>query len=1796
MYRLLGTLLVAAFLVVSVKSVSAQTTMANYTAYPPFINQTVPPLVMLVMSKDHRMFIKGYNDMQDLDSNVSTGVGGIETTYADYIDYYGYFDPKKCYTYNTGVTPNRFDPAAWAVASGGFRYTCTGQWSGNFLNWATMTRMDIVRRVLYGGKRGLDNSGSSTSVTTLRRTWLPQDAHSFAKAYQNAAGRPSVSQLTPNSWTSITFCNTNTALFDSQAQGRTLVANGYYPYAGSTNNKQCTQTFNNSGVAYPTAATYNVEVKICDPNYLEANCEEYKSGGVSWYKPAGLMQRMGLNRQGTPDNTTDDRVNMRFGLITGSYGLHISGGVLRSKMTTVNSEIDPSTGVVAAGSKIIKTIDNFMVRQYSNSSGWYDGDSGTTGNCGSAAPSSGAGGSKASGNLYQPVAGTNDDKCISWGNPIGEMFYEALRYFLGKATQTTTFQAATPDIGYKTSSPTSTQPFLAVDAWDDPYTTGGCPYCSKPFVLTLSDAFPSFDSDHLPGSNWAATVSPSDTGLNVQTLMAPIETNDGQGTAFIGEYKNPTSVYDEACTSKTGTFRYIRGLCPEEPTKQGAYYLASLAHYAKITDLRGALGADTTNTVKQNVTTYSVVTNSPFPILEYTINSKRVQLIPIFHDDCPPSTSPTYNQIPGVAGCNAGTSPPYHIGTSDGSKGELVDFQICDSNDESGNGYEYCYDVMWDDAEYGWDYDLDVRYRIYVDTNPSTALACITIPRPAGCSGTTGSGTAPTADTIRIRTKAIYASAGHTDFAGYLINGVSNTPPATGSPSAEGEYYMIRCGGAAGGSDCDTYDINSSTADGMGNSVSTKDFTVTGSTTDVLKDPFWYAAKYGGFEDKNGNNIPDNGSTSSPGPCTTTPGSFCEWDKDLDGVPDTYFYAANPLQLEARLAAAFAAILNRASSGTAASVLASSTTGEGALYQSFFFPVQFESTTGNEIKYSGYTQSLFVDAFGNLREDTNGDGRLIYTDDRIIVTRYDVAQTTTVADLYADTNGDGKADGGPVTTNVKLVDLKPIWEAGRQLALVNESNRRILTWIDKDNNNVVNTTNEVISFDNLGTHTADLTPYLNTDVTYTAQKIIQFIRGCDPWATGSTCTGISTFRDRRLTTKDDVGTPVLKVWKLGDPVYATPTIIGAPKERYDALYGDPTYSGFFRRWKDRRQVAYIGANDGMLHAFNVGRYNPGDDTGTASVQEHGWFTDGGALADGRLPKRGDENWAFIPQELLPHLRWLADPAYSHVYYVDLKPKITDVRIFTQEDACGGGTTPTAPGCKHPGGWGTILIGGFRMGGSCGNCSPTGNGAPMVLNKDFNYDGDTTDPGDTRSFLSSYFVLDITDPESDPVLLWSFSHTDLGLTTSYPAVLRVRGAGSKADPTGEKWFVAFGSGPTSYEATTSQHSKLFIVNLATGPSGAAKNDLVKIIDATAVVSDGAGGTVATANSKSFVGDLVTVDKDLDFRDDSIFAGQVVNDTRGGSFKPWRGLLIRLTTGCQGGASSCQLDPADWGIAGGSGRTPTQILDQFGNAGGVKQTLGPIATAPALVVDDQSNLWLFSGTGRYFSVGPSPADSSNTDTQYLVGVKDRLFSGTCSSQTSMTNCISPEAPARYLVDLSAVTVCVIGTTDCTAATQVSNVTQLNGGSASSYASLVSLVQSQDGWFTTLPTTGERMVSTPVVLGGIVLYPTFVPSSDLCVAAGNSYLYALYYKTGGPYSEPVIGTTAGGTQIARSMSLGQGLGTSVALHIGVQGSGAAGGGSQSGLTGCSQSSVGSLNCVNINPAGSVASRYLSWRDQRD
>src|SRR5207245_51229 len=69
---------------------------------------------------------------------------------------------------------------------------------------------------------------------------------------------------------------------------------------------------------------------------------------------------------------------------------------------------------------------------------------------------------------------------------------------------------------------------------------------------------------------------------------------------------------------------------------------------------------------------------------------------------------------------------------------------------------------------------------------------------------------------------------------------------------------------------------------------------------------------------------------------------------------------------------------------------------------------------------------------------------------------------------------------------------------------------------------------------------------------------------------------------------------------------------------------------------NRRQQAYVGANDGLLHAFNTGYYHRGDDPTTTTVTEHGWYTTGPADNSSGVGL-GEEVWGYVPYQRLPQL-------------------------------------------------------------------------------------------------------------------------------------------------------------------------------------------------------------------------------------------------------------------------------------------------------------------------------------------------------------------------------------------------------------------------------------------------------------------------------------------------------------------------------------------------------------------------------
>ncbi|MFC2170015.1 pilus assembly protein, partial [Acidobacteriota bacterium] len=129
-------------------------------------------------------------------------------------------------------------------------------------------------------------------------------------------------------------------------------------------------------------------------------------------------------------------------------------------------------------------------------------------------------------------------------------------------------------------------------------------------------------------------------------------------------------------------------------------------------------------------------------------------------------------------------------------------------------------------------------------------------------------------------------------------------------------------------------------------------------------------------------------------------------------------------------------------------------------------------------------------------------------------------------------------------------------------------------------------------------------------------------------------------------------------WKLGDINHSNPLILGPPNESPGMMGAG--YEEFLSTWQDRRKVLLVGANDGMLHCFDV--------------------------------ITGEELWAFIPFNLLPKLKfmWASDPEtgeryFSRNVYVDGSPVVADVQI--------NGTWKTILICGQGSGRGSIIAGG-----------------------------------------------------------------------------------------------------------------------------------------------------------------------------------------------------------------------------------------------------------------------------------------------------------------------------------------------------------------------------------------------------------------------------------------------------------------------------------------------------------------------
>jgi type IV pilus assembly protein PilY1 len=269
--------------------------------------------------------------------------------------------------------------------------------------------------------------------------------------------------------------------------------------------------------------------------------------------------------------------------------------------------------------------------------------------------------------------------------------------------------------------------------------------------------------------------------------------------------------------------------------------------------------------------------------------------------------------------------------------------------------------------------------------------------------------------------------------------------------------------------------------------------------------------------------------------------------------------------------------------------------------------------------------------------------------------------------------------------------------------------------------------------------------------------------------------------------------------RLGDIVNSNPLYVGPPIPNLPG----PNYNAFASLVKDRKPIVYVGANDGMLHAFDASK--PG--------------------TTGATP--GQEIFAYIPSAVYSRLSQLTSPGYSHKYYVDGSPVVSE--------ACSGT-------CASQTDWKTVLVGGLNAGGQ------------------------------------GIYALNVTRPENIPstpaadVVMWEFTDRDdpdLGYTFSKP-VIRLMNNG--------KWAVIFGNGfnsNTTDGKTGNGRAYLYILPID-GPGVGSKwiqdTNYYKI--ELKSPSEPASATLPLGDpNRNGLASVAAVDRDLDGTTDILYAGDL-----------------------------------------------------------------------------------------------------------------------------------------------------------------------------------------------------------------------------------------------------------------------------------------------------------------------------------
>jgi type IV pilus assembly protein PilY1 len=1206
--------------------------------------------------------------------------------------------------------------------------------------------------------------------------------------------------------------------------------------------------------------------------------------------------------------------------------------------------------------------------------------------------------------------------------------------------------------------------------------------CFKPVILIISDTFTDYDGDSVSDdldkpimyNTFAGGLSSADlpAKFNLNNYLWAITKVEGINTSGRVRYyysKNET----DNCEPKSlyGGLGDVHGLCPNSQNTMGTYSAAAAAYYAHIHNF---------NTSKLNakigVDVYSVAMSSAFPELVFQLGSGKwishsITIFPV-------------NASEAVA-----SSPPMPF---------LNYFIIEWDVDRTGTIFHAKIKVNFSDKDQGddWEGDGQVTYTIDLLTDSNTPFSKRELKPAKIDSGDSFYNLTlyrfenpekanSVNDFIYIRPDEVRALLIESSWSvtgtavgmgmGYTISGSQR----------DGTYYDLTMNNPPRSpnltpKDCPFVKAKSYGTYGCGKQVpniksQSRAFRFNSYFGDVTNLPniLYLAAKYGGFNDKNRNNIPDEG----------------EWEGS-EGEPKNYFRAKNILALSDQLDKAFKAIsqVEGAESSTAANL--EKLVGGGLSVQSVYYPIYLNpKNPTQQVNWVGSVFGLFMDRYGNLREDSNKDGVLTLAngeqgeDGDYVVTFNNIKTRAKKPPNCYEFGSFVSRCYDPFGNNqLKLFEdrrrhpdnihqINAVFDTGKWLAYlddtkllagsrdyktpatIGQSQRRIYF----GNPNPIEPSKSTLELFDLTGPTERLIGDLLLPDNYkeylpgfatrneTVRALIAWIIGVDN----------PSFRRRKV--GDPWGDNKTQItWRLGDILNSKPIIVSRPSGNFDYLYGDQTYTIFRDKYRGRRTVAYFGANDGMLHAINLGFGSSIKDNRISYLKQ--------GIRGNQVPHElGAELWAYIPTSLLPHLQWLPSPFYEHTYYVDLKPLVSDVKINGQ--------------------WRTVLLGGLRYGGR-----PIENPA-MTPGQEFYY--------------SEVFCLDITAPEEEPKLLWRYSDLKAGLTVGLPVFLSHEGKFYAIIPSGpimdvpklepgKSPKVTFGD-QSPYDGFSNQRARLIVLDAATGEEVAVgKRDPEYL--------------TAQENNSFFNNPFLPVAevRQTPWTNHVLYYGLTVSRNIGQGIDS--GAIYRLQTVDQKGKP---LPVELWKLA--------RLFN----------TERPVTGAVNSAYDAQGNLWVVFGTGRLWNPDDlSPCVATDTKAcrenheQYFFGIKEELSQGhlTFSDRSQQADLVFDVSGAKVLRN---------GTV-----TDIKTQTTYQAGSGSSlmYKGLKRYLATNAviGYKRKLELGGsltpnaihnfEVLVNQPKIVGlgrgkSSVAFTSFEPNLTACEDIGTGYLYVLDTFTGLP-----------------------------------------------------------------------------------